>query len=336
MSGDEQPNQRTSDSVGEQLRQGRERLGLDVSAIADEQHLRPVVIQAIESGDYSKIDSELFLKGYVRAYARQVGLNADAVIADLDRELEPARQQKELEHQANPLVSIERAKRRKRQVAKVLLVLVVIAIAAYFIAGYLAERDSAALTAPEPATEEVPEMVAPEAGSTVTGPETDSEQEKESLIQPADAADRPIPVDQPTESTATNVPSNAIEPALVSAPAEAVPEDLPEDQVPTVTQVTEPALQESAQLPVATDSTQARLQISFSDDCWIQVMDAGGNRLASSLRRSGDQLDVSGEAPLRVVVGAVSAVESIRFQGEDLNMGDLRVVNNRSEFTLEL
>lgn len=102
MTGDVEPDQVTAEPVGELLRQGRERLGLSVSAIADEQHLRPSVIQAIENGDYSKIDSELFLKGYVRAYARQVGLDADAVIADLNRELEPARQQREQEHQASP------------------------------------------------------------------------------------------------------------------------------------------------------------------------------------------------------------------------------------------
>src|SRR5690554_7682214 len=123
MTGDVQPDQVTAEPVGEQLRRERERLGLSVSAIADEQHLRRSVIQAIENGDYSKIDSELFLKGYVRAYARQVGLDGDSVIADLNRELEPARQQKELEHQASPLVSIERKKRRKRQVAKLLLAL---------------------------------------------------------------------------------------------------------------------------------------------------------------------------------------------------------------------
>ena len=70
--------------VGRQLQKAREKTGLSTGDVAAAQHLRPSVIQAIESGDYSQIDSELFLKGYVRAYAKQVGLDADAVIADLD------------------------------------------------------------------------------------------------------------------------------------------------------------------------------------------------------------------------------------------------------------
>ncbi|MCW8868801.1 MAG: helix-turn-helix domain-containing protein, partial [Marinobacter sp.] len=112
--------------VGRQLQKAREKTGLSTGDVAAAQHLRPSVIQAIESGDYSQIDSELFLKGYVRAYAKQVGLDADAVIADLDQELEPIRQQREQEQEANPLVDIERRRRRKRQLAKALFFLVVL------------------------------------------------------------------------------------------------------------------------------------------------------------------------------------------------------------------
>lgn len=327
MTGDVEPDQVTAEPVGEQLRQGRERLGLSVSAIADEQHLRPSVIQAIENGDYSKIDSELFLKGYVRAYARQVGLDADAVIADLNRELEPARQQREQEHQASPLVSIERKKRRKRQVAKVLLALLVVALVAYLIAGYLAEQGDDREAAPE--AETPAEAVTPEQGPAADG------QDVQPVTEPNDefgAAEQPLPEEGSTVLESERVsPAEPMEPEPIGAELD----ELPADRVPAVTQSTEPALQEEQLLaPAAT--TEARLQIAFSGDCWVQVTDAGGSRLVSGLRRSGEQLDVTGDAPLTVVIGAVSAVESIRFQGEALNIGDFRVVNNRSEFTLEL
>ena len=67
-----------------------------------------------------------------------------------------------------------------------------------------------------------------------------------------------------------------------------------------------------------------------------QRFDAEGNRLVNSLQQDGDQIDVAGPAPLRVVIGAVDAVESIRFQGEPVDIGGYRVVNNRSEFTLTI
>src|SRR5690554_3881501 len=82
-------------TAGERLRKAREAAGLTVAEVAERQHLRPAVIKAIESGDYRQIDSELFLKGYVRTYAGQVGLDPDSVIRQLDRELEPIRARSE-------------------------------------------------------------------------------------------------------------------------------------------------------------------------------------------------------------------------------------------------
>ncbi|MBE0485104.1 RodZ domain-containing protein [Marinobacter sp.] len=315
MSGDVKPDQAATVRVGEQLRLGRERLGLELSAIAAEQHLRPSVIQAIENGDYSKVDSELFLKGYVRAYARQIGLDADSVIADLDRELEPARQQREREQQANPLVSIERAKRRKRQLAKILAILLVIAVGAYLIVGYLAEQEVGSDLAPMSGTESASDLVVPE--------------ESQPSIRP----------EQEDQMTGSVTSDGVVDPETVTAdalPDDARPEDLSADQQPVMIQSSEPVPEPEPEQVVAAEVTEGRLQMTFSDDCWVQVTDAGGNRLVSSRRRSGDLLDVTGEAPLRVVIGAVSAVESIQFQGDALNIGDLRVVNNRSEFTLEL
>ncbi|MEC8822391.1 MAG: RodZ domain-containing protein, partial [Pseudomonadota bacterium] len=105
------------------------------------------------------------------------------------------------------------------------------------------------------------------------------------------------------------------------------------EQPPVVAQSPDPALTESEVMEAPVETV--RLAMTFSDDCWIQVTDGAGNRLASALRREGDALDVSGQPPLRVVVGAMSAVESLEFQGEPMDLGNFRVVNNRSEFTLE-
>lgn len=115
--------------VGNQLRKAREAKGMSIAQVADTQHLRPSVIQAIEDGQYEKIGSELFLKGYVRTYAEQVGLNPAELMDKLDWELEPMRQQAEEEKRENPLETIERRKQRKRKIARwTLLSLLLVAI----------------------------------------------------------------------------------------------------------------------------------------------------------------------------------------------------------------
>lgn len=327
--------------VGQQLQKAREKAGLSAGDVAAAQHLRPSVIQAIESGDYSQIDNELFLKGYVRAYARQVRLDADAIIADLDHELEPIRQQREQEREANPLVDIERRRRRKRQLAKAVFFLVVLGIAGYLVFAFLAPEQETDAVPTEAVTEQ-------EAGMGQSEPEdsmgmSDLEPTEPETVAnvgepgPANLDSEQVPQEQPepvTESVETDVGEpevpveSLVEESLVDS-AEPVTE-----QIPAVVQTPEPVLENPNGLSEVSDT--GRLQIRFSDDCWVQVSDATGNRLVNSLQRDGDQIDVAGPAPLRVVIGAVDAVESIRFQGEPVDIGGYRVVNNRSEFTLTI
>jgi len=304
--------------AGRQLQKAREAAGLSVGDVAGAQHLRPSVIQAIESGDYSQIDSELFLKGYVRAYAKQVGLDADTVIADLDQELEPIRQQREQEYEANPLVDIERRRRRKRQLGKTLFFLVVLGIAGYLAFAFLMPDQDANQGPAE--TAKAPEAAGQgqNEGAEISAPAEEVASAEE------ERSESPVP-DGDQGSTGSVDPV-----ADQSAPnAEPIAE-----QIPTVVQTPEPVLENPSGL--ADDSAMARLQIQFTGDCWVQVSDADGNRLVNSLQRAGDSIDVSGEAPLKVVIGAVDAVSSITFEGEPLDLDSYRVVNNRSEFTLTI
>lgn len=338
MSSEENPQPLTGAPVGQQLQQAREKLGLTVAQVANTQHLRVVIIQAIEAGDYAQIDSELFLKGYVRAYAKQVGLDGDAVIADLDQELQPLRQQREQELEANPLVDIERRRRQKRRIAKALLFVAVIVLAAYLVFAFVlpqSQSEQAGPETPEPASVEAPETSAAET------PSADPVVADSGVNEPADSAavgsaEENDSVGEPADgdgATPENGSALTEEPVLADTSGAEAMDDLVGDRIPVVEERTEPAL---ADPPGIDDVVEAQLNMSFTADCWVQVIDADGNRLVSALQRAGDQLSVSGEAPLRVVVGAVDAVSTIRFQGEPVDMGNYRVVNNRSEFTLTI
>lgn len=345
-----------SEPAGQQLKRAREQKGLSVSAVADAQHLRPAVIHAIEDGDYRQIDSELFLKGYVRTYARQVDLDPDAVIATLDKELEPLRQEKAQAEELNPLVDIERRRRQKRRMAKLLFFLLVIAIAVFVGLRFL---DNTGTTTPAPADPEssdaAPETIEPESDSSdasdaatdaeETGTEDDITVAETAAVDPEPVIDEPTVTDvtdesipAPSEQQRDLTPASDSEPGEADRPVEepvtASPDDIDESRVPVVTSAPEPAFEESAQPNAAVGS--ARLEMTFSDECWVQVTDSAGNRLVGSLQRNGDRIEVSGRVPIEVIVGAVDAIESIRFDGEPVDMSGFRVVNNRAEFTLDI
>lgn len=344
MTTEENPQPASNEPVGKQLQKAREKAGLSVNDVAGAQHLRPSIIQAIEAGEHGKIDSELFLKGYVRAYARQVGLDADAVISDLDRELEPLRVQREQEQEANPLVDIERRRRRKRQVAKVLFFLAVLGIAGYLVFAFVLtqQAESPATSASDSApAQSVNESVNPESETQAPEPvqpeneamaQVPTEPEPVAEPEPEPALDQEPAVEQAADSATDSVqsPLAEAEPAR-DQPVE--PEVAVAERAPAVAQTPEPVL---ANPGLSETADAGRLEIVFEGDCWVQVSDSEGNRLVNSLQRNGDRIDVSGPAPLRVVIGAVDAVESIRFQGEPVDISGFRVVNNRTEFTLTI
>lgn len=349
-----------SEPAGQQLKRAREQKGLSVSAVADAQHLRPAVIHAIEAGDYEQIDSELFLKGYVRIYARQVDLDPDAVIATLDKELEPLRQQRAQAEELNPLVDIERRRRQKRRIAKLLFFILVIVIVVFAGLRFLENADTTFgpddTGNSEPASE-TSEPVEPEpensdsesagdsepaAGVSGTAPveaepePVADEQVEEQVTGGSDLAGegRPAPPEEQSEiPLVTDTRSG--EASRPTQEQESGPSgDIDESRVPVVTSAPEPAFEESAQPQAAADN--GRLEMTFSGECWVQVTDSAGNRLVGSLQRDGDSIDVSGRVPIEVIVGAVDAIESIRFDGEPVDMSSFRVVNNRAEFTLDI
>ncbi|MBA3810680.1 MAG: helix-turn-helix domain-containing protein, partial [Caulobacteraceae bacterium] len=75
--------------VGAALRGARETLGLEVEDIALVTRVRAADLAAIEAFDLGALPSRPFAVGYVRAYARALGLDAEAVVARFKAEAPP-------------------------------------------------------------------------------------------------------------------------------------------------------------------------------------------------------------------------------------------------------
>lgn len=60
--------------------------------------------------------------------------------------------------------------------------------------------------------------------------------------------------------------------------------------------------------PAAADDGSLGLRLAFTGDCWTEVTDANGQRLYFGLGTSGDEVAVSGEPPLNVLLGSAENV----------------------------
>ncbi|HEY1449289.1 MAG TPA: helix-turn-helix domain-containing protein, partial [Caulobacteraceae bacterium] len=72
--------------IGQALRQAREHLDLDLEDIAQATHVRAAFIDALEQLDLDKLPARAFATGYVKAYARALGLDPGAVVERFKRE----------------------------------------------------------------------------------------------------------------------------------------------------------------------------------------------------------------------------------------------------------
>jgi cytoskeleton protein RodZ len=69
---------------GERLRAARTAAGLTLQGVADDLHLGVETLEALERDDYTQMPGRVFVRGYLRNYARLVDLPADVILASFD------------------------------------------------------------------------------------------------------------------------------------------------------------------------------------------------------------------------------------------------------------
>jgi helix-turn-helix protein/uncharacterized protein DUF4115 len=76
------PPELTVGTFGEKLRKQREQRGISLDSISTITKISPRMLRAIEDEHFDQLPGGVFSKGFVRAYARQVGLNEEEAVAD--------------------------------------------------------------------------------------------------------------------------------------------------------------------------------------------------------------------------------------------------------------
>lgn len=70
-------------AVGKRLSKTRREQERELAAVASDLHLNLEVVAALESGDQSKLPAATFVRGYIKSYARLLGINDEPLLAML-------------------------------------------------------------------------------------------------------------------------------------------------------------------------------------------------------------------------------------------------------------
>lgn len=314
---------------GAEFAAAREAKGLNVQDVANALNFSASHIVAIEDGRLEALPSRVFALGYLRAYARHVGLDENKAVEDYERLTGSAGKAA-----AKPLKSVSSAnaepvKTKRGSLTWLVLASLFTGVAA---AGYWWTQQPSAPEVPAPVAQmNLPaDDALPEPTETVAVPNASEAETVESaspvvenLAEIKDgAANESWIAEQDVEPAAQEAGSETIVSEAVAAESEGEPGSA---QV-----ATEPAAEVvnvAAAVPAETAETgneestpavagEGHLKITFNADCWVEVRDDSGRLLVASVRSPARGVDVRGKAPMKVTLGALSAVDSMTYNND--------------------
>lgn len=171
---------------------------------------------------------------------------------------------------------------------------------------------------------DVPTVIQPQSQAVVTPPAATVPQattDTNSATTNADAVTLPV---QTTPQLQQSVPAVTAPVQNESQTSVAVTNDVPAvatadtatDQ--STTQTTTSATETPAAAAVDA-SANATINLSLSAECWVDVVDATGKRLVFGSRQAGEQLNLRGVAPIKVLLGNAAAA-TLNFNGEAIDL----------------
>ena len=198
------------ESVGEFFRQVRETKGLTVDEVASKTRIRSDFVKALEDGNFAKLPDQVFARGFVRSYARSLGLDEEDAI---HRFVQSAGAFYEKQDERERLKVRQVEEERKRQ-ANRKAVAVAIGIAVLTLIFLLSREQSSVLRR---GTSELTSNKR-SAQTTKETPDSGAHQDPEPTPVPAKSSDAAPPVAPKAAETHTNEPAGARAAAGVAKP----------------------------------------------------------------------------------------------------------------------
>ena len=303
---------------GDRLQAARIENGMSIEDVAARMHLSVGILKAIEENNFDDITAPIFVKGYLRSYARIVSLGEDEMIhqylnyySDEDPPISPT-------NHLPPELSPDDAR------IKWTTFLVVVGLLGFLTFWwwnqYQAKPDVVSLD-----TKQTDSMQLPEATSdTVIG--ENQVVDDASVVGEIDVsllvADEPTVAD-PVVETKTQEPVNLeqAEPEISDLAQEEMFQEMIQEEVAQAQEVGATNLEALARevSRIAPMGGTEQLDIVIHADTWVDIKDANGHQLVYELLRADQEVNLIGSAPFSVFLGNAHGVNLI-FNNETIDI----------------
>ncbi len=337
--------------AGQMLAQQREKLGLDIAECAEALKISVYKVKALESGDEAPFTSDIFIRGYLRNYAKLVNLSEEEI-------LHVYLSQKQVDQ-----VKEERIARTNRPAKSkwwMPYVIGIIIILGWFIVSnsLVYQQDGSNQEASVSLLESVKSLQERLMGEENIESTNIDSSEQVDVTEGPDGRLEPAPnVAIGTTDNNLDVQSSASD--NVAHPLEQYqqpPQDVLQETIvdnqeaidsivvdrSVETQVTGSDIQANEDIQVAVnaanlendvqqsitsnvddtpvdlvDTTESNLFFTFSEACWVEVVDANNQTVVSDLQKANTELLLKGVAPFSIILGNVNGT-TLHFNGEQV------------------
>ncbi|WNC71577.1 DUF4115 domain-containing protein [Thalassotalea psychrophila] len=278
MSDNQEPIDISDDIVvigpGQMLKDARIALGLSEAEVAEHLNLRLALITDFENEQFDTNMPATFLRGYLKNYAKFVGVSQTDIIASYEM-LAVA------EKQGDEMKSFSQSTRKKAENNRLMMIIYAIgfSLVALFIVWWWQESKLKEATPALSNTEQSQPASILEPISTADM----TTEESSSAIEPV--------VEELAENIEEEPADKAFEQHIANNPDTAAVEA---NKINTVVEP-EPLVEEMVQLE--------RLVFQFSGDCWVNIFDANGERLAWGIKKADYIMTLNGKAPFSITLG---------------------------------
>lgn len=311
-----QPDGGGASGPGPQLKAQREAMGWSVDQVADQLKLAQRQVVALEEGDFAALPNLAVVRGFVRAYAKVLKLDAAPLVAMIEIapaagvEAAPARREIAATFSETRFPSMtQRSSSRSAGWLIALVLLVLGAVVGAYELGYISpallmrgnKAPAAAAAASASAASAAP---APQVETTLVKPDAEPASTVQSPSVPLISVPPPAAAPSSDTSPSAGVGVAAGAPApTATAPAPKTPELKAADS------------KTAAPAPAA--AGENALVVTVNEDSWIEVRRSQGAPLIARLVKAGNTETFNLTEPVRLVVGNPAGVV-VTLRGETL------------------
>ena len=330
----ENPGNRRSTGPGDRLKTARIEQGLSIEDVVTRMHLSVGILKAIEDNNFDEVTAPIFVKGYLRAYARIVSLDEDEIIQqylDYYSDEDPP-----ISSTSNLAPEISSDDARVKWTTYLVIVGLFGLLAIWWWNQYQIKTEVVSLDAEQTESMQQPEVASDAVVSeTVTEPGPDASSATEEVVVLS------MPVDEPEVAEVTVTAETPEQVTHQQTEAEA--EEVVQEGIVQQTLVQQDLVQQepgARELDVLSDEISRisplgseQLKIIIHADTWVDIEDASGHRLVRELIRADQELNLIGMAPFAVFLGNGYGVELI-YDNETIDITNRIRANNTARLKI--